>query len=151
MLLPDPIKILDLNDFLPPHGEDRIEIFTDGGALSLDIFYEMESRVEKLRIRFPHASYFCKTPFPGLGYGFPSNEKDQASESAQKDLSLLDSLVEYRKSKMVEMIHDFTAKSYGHSGYRPDYRHYRLFLHSVGIAIQVISEPCEISNQGLID
>jgi hypothetical protein len=33
-------EVLNLNDFLPLDGEDRLEISTNGGVLNLDIFYE---------------------------------------------------------------------------------------------------------------
>jgi hypothetical protein len=77
---------------------------------------------------------FFKTPFPGYSF---------FSCPDVRDLLLLNSLVEYGHSDMLDMEH----KTSGATGYR----HYRLFLHSTGVAIHVITQSCEISSQELID
>jgi hypothetical protein len=123
--------------FLPSDGETRFEMFFADGLLSLDIFYELDdsgSCAARRRIRFPHAKYFFKTPFPGYSF---------FSCPDVRDLLLLNSLVEYGHSDMLDMEH----KTSGATGYR----HYRLFLHSTGVAIHVITQSCEISSQELID
>lgn len=137
MQLSNPIQVLNLDDFLPSDGETRFEMFYVDRVLSLDVFYEVddsESYVAKRRIRFSQAKYFFKTPFPG--YSFFSCPDD-------RNLSLLNSLVEYGHSDMLDMEHKTSGAA--------DYRHYRLFLHSTGIAIHVIAQSCEISSQELID
>ncbi|GHU09137.1 hypothetical protein FACS1894158_18650 [Betaproteobacteria bacterium] len=142
MQLSDPVQILNLNDFLPLDGEDKIEIFTDGGELNLDIFYEVagvESRTAKLRIHFSYAHYFVKTPFPGYSFIYGPDDSDS---------SLLYSLVEYQRSDVLDQMCKFSEEN----GFRhyTGYKHYRLFLHSVGVAIHVIAKSCEISNEELI-
>lgn len=137
MQLSNPIQVVNLDGFLPSDGETRFEMFFADGVLSLDIFYEVddsESCTAKRRICFPHAKYFFKTPFPG--YSFFSCPDD-------RDLSLLNSLVEYGHSDMLDIDH----KTSGTTGYR----HYRLFLHSTGVAIHVIAQSCEISGEELSD
>jgi len=52
------------------------------------------------------------------------------------DVSLLDSLVEYAQSKFLEKSIDERILD--------DFKHYRLFLHSVGIALHIIAESIEI-------
>jgi len=146
-----PTQILNLNDFLPLDGEDRIEIFHNGGALSLDIFYEPkghESRTAKLRIHFPYAKYFFKTLFPDNGFygcllNLDSSLDAQGSPGDDQDLSCLHSLIEYQHSKLLDMDH----KTTGATGYKE----YQLLLHSVGVAIHVIADSCEISNEELVD
>ncbi|MCL1918618.1 MAG: hypothetical protein FWG14_09945 [Peptococcaceae bacterium] len=144
MQLYDPIQILNLDNFLPLDGEDNIEIFTDGGVLNLDIFYEpkgSESHTAKFRISFPYTKYFFKTPFPDYGFfgcliGLDSSPEEQDCSLDDQDLSLLHSLVEYRHSKILDMDHKMTGAT--------GYRHYQLLLHSVGVAIHVIADSCEI-------
>ncbi|MBP6863169.1 MAG: hypothetical protein KBC57_12550 [Neisseriaceae bacterium] len=136
MQLSNPKQVLNLDDFLPSDGEDRIEMYFMDGDLSLDILYEIEDsepRSAKCRVHFYYAKYFFKTPFPG--YSFFSCPDD-------RKLSLLNSLVEYEHSDMVEM-DGVTSRTKG-------YKHYRLFLHTTGVAIHVVAESCKISNEELI-
>lgn len=131
--LSKPKKVLDLDSFLPLDGEDRYEMFYSDRVLDLDIFYEPKDSdigKAKRRIRFSQAKYFFKTPFPG--YSFFTCPDDG-------DISLLSSLVEYEHSDILVMERESSGAS--------DYRHYRLFLHSAGVAIHVIAESCEISRE----
>ena len=132
MQLSNPKQVLNLDSFLPPDGETRFEMSFADGVLSVDIFYEMENSElnndARRRIRFSQAKYFFKTPFPG--YSFFSCPDD-------RDISLLNSLVEYGHSDMLDMEH----RTFGTTGYS----HYRLFLHSTGVAIHVIAKSCETS------
>ncbi|TLG90646.1 hypothetical protein FEM54_16705 [Pseudomonas edaphica] len=133
MKLSNPKKLLDLDSFLPSDGETRFDMSYSDGVLNLDIFYEVEGfdlGEAKKSIRFSRAKYFFKTPFPG--YSFFTCLDD-------RDISLLNSLVEYEHSDMLDM----EGKSSGGA----DCRHYRLFLHSTGVAIHVIAQSCEISNE----
>lgn len=137
MQLSDPTEIFDLDDFLPPDGEDRFEMLYADGVLSLDIFYEAYDsapRNAKRTIRFFQAKYFFKTPFPGYSF---------FSCPDHRDTPLLDSVVEYGHSDML----DVEQKTSGSRGYK----HYRLFLHSTGVAIHAIAQSCEISGEELID
>ena len=130
MNLAKPKRILNLNSFLPPGGEDGLDLSYHSGTLDLTIQYEKtggETGDARKVIRFMDAKYFFKTPFPG--YSFFSCPDD-------RDVSLLSSLVEYEYSDMVEM----DKKRYNINGYR----HYRLFLHSVGFAVYVIAQSCEV-------
>lgn len=137
MQLSNPIEVLNLDDFLPSDGETRFEMYYVDRALSLDIFYEAKdsaSRIAKRRICFSQAKYFFKTPFPG--YSFFSCPDD-------RNLSLLNSLVEYANSDMLATEHQESGAT--------DYKHYRLFLHSTGVAIHVIAQSFAISSEELID
>jgi hypothetical protein len=137
MQLSNPIEVFNLDDFLPSDGEDGFEMLYAEGVLSLDIFYETDDsapRNARRRIRFLQAKYFFKTPFPGYSF---------FSCSDHRDTPLLNSVVEYGHSDMLEM----EQKTSGSTGYK----HYRLFLHSTGIAIHVIAQSCEISSEELID
>lgn len=137
MQLSDPIEVLNLDDFLPSDGETSLEMCYVDRVLNVDIFYDADdsgSGVAKRRIRFSQAKYFFKTPFPG--YSFFSCPDD-------RNLSLLNSLVEYENSDMLAMERQESGAT--------DYKHYRLFLHSTGVAIHVIAQSCAISNEELID
>lgn len=133
MQLSKPIQILNLESFLPSDGESRFEMSFADGVLRLDVFYETEDHGlsdAKREFQFAQAKYFFKTPFPG--YSFFSCPDD-------RNVSLLNSLVEYEHSDMLDMEH-------GTSG-TTGYKHYRLFLHSVGVAIHVIAKSCVISGE----
>ena len=123
-----PKSILDLYDFLPLDGEDKIELHHTEGNLNLILFYESdETKVTQKTICFNSALQFSKGLFPG--YSFFSCKEDN-------DVSLLDSLVEYEESEFLEKSIDKCI--------RDDFKHYRLFLHSVGIALHVIAKSIEV-------
>ena len=132
MKLSRPKKVFDMDVFLPLDGEDRIDINYSGGDLRLDIFYEVEGAADgiaKKSIRFLRAKYFFKSPFPG---------HDIFSCPDDGDISLLNSLVEYECSELL----DIDGRTLGVA----DYRHYRLFLHSVGIAVHVMAKSFELTD-----
>jgi len=128
--LSGPKLVFDLDEFLPLDGESKVEIRYSNGVLNLDIFYERDGVTGDVRrtISFGQTWYFLKTPFPG--YSFFDSPDDG-------DLSLLHSLVEYERS-------DWLARAPVISGDKR-YKHYRLFLHSEGMAINVIAGSCELS------
>jgi hypothetical protein len=135
MQLSNPKQVANLDEFLPSDGETRFEIFFANGSLSLDVFYEAEdqaSREAKRRIRFDKAKYFFKTPFPGYSFFICPDDRN---------LSLLNSLVEYEESELL----DIERSSSGTT----DYKHYRLFLHSTGAAIHVIAQSFDVSTEEL--
>jgi hypothetical protein len=133
MQLSKPKKIYDLDRFLPLDGESGVEIKFSDGILNLSISYENHDEVlAKRDIRFFHAKYFFKGPFPGYSF---------FSSLDGPDLSLLNSLVQYESSDLLEI----------ESGGVMEYKHYRLFLHSTGIAIHVIANSCEVFGEVLID
>jgi hypothetical protein len=135
MQLSNPKRVVNLDEFLPPDGEARFEMSFIDGVLNLDVFYEAEGPTThevKRRILFNQAKYFFKTPFPG--YSFFSCPDD-------RNLAMLNSLVEYEHSDMLDM----ERGSSGSAGYK----HYRLFLHATGVAIHVIAQSCEISSEAL--
>lgn len=132
MQLSNPKKVLDLDSFLPSDGEDGFEMSYSKGILNLVIFYEpegLELGEARKTIRFSPAKYFFKTPFPGYSFFICPDDRD---------ISLLNSVVEYEYSDMV----DIESKSLRTAGYK----HYRLFLHSTGVALHVIAKSCEISD-----
>lgn len=133
MQLSNPKQIYDLDRFLPSDGESGLEMRFADGNLYLDISYEKEDGTLVQRdVQFIHAKYFFKTPFPG--YSFFSCPDD-------RNLSLLNSLVQYESSEFLEV-----ELEKSESG---EYKHYRLFLHSTGVAIHVIANSCEVSREVL--
>lgn len=136
MQLSDPKEVLNLDGFLPSDGETGVEMRYGNRVLDLDIFYDSEfskSGSAKRQLRFLEAKYFSKGPFPGPSlYRCPEDRK----------LALLNSLVAYSGSDILTMERQEFGKT--------DYKHYRLFLHSTGIAIHVVAESVEISSEVLI-
>lgn len=130
MKLSQPQKLLDLDTFLPSDGEDDFSMSYAENYLTLDIYYDPElsapTRVKK-SLRFFWPSYFVKTPFPG--HSFFSCPDD-------RDLSLLSCLVEYKSSEML----DIANKPPG----LPRYRHFRVYLHSVGAALHIVAQSFEV-------
>ncbi len=125
--LSNPIRVFDLDEFLPADGESRFALSLADGTLAVDIFYERDSSEEFVRtLRFGVARSFFKTPFPG--HSFFQCEED-------RNVTLLNSVVHYEYS-------DFAALESGSDVYK----HYRLFLHSVGAAIHVIAKSFAISD-----
>lgn len=134
MKLSSPKQVFDLDNFLPQDGESKFEMGYLNGVLTVDVFYEKDGVVgeAKRTISFVQAKYFFKTPFPG--YSFFTCPDD-------KNLSLLNSLVEYEQSDMLKV-------EEGASGNK-SHKHFRLFLHSAGAAIHVIARSCEMSSEML--
>lgn len=131
MNLSNPIQVINLKEFLPLDGENRVEICYIDGGLNIDIYFEkdgMELIPDKLRLSFSNVAHFFKSPFPGYSF---------FSCSGDRELSLLHSVVEYAQSDLV----DLEQKRAGGAGLK----HYRLFLHSTGNAIHVIAKSCGIS------
>jgi hypothetical protein len=77
---------------------------------------------------FVRAKHFFKSPLPGISL-FSSPE--------DKDPSLLNSLVEYEKSELIDK-----DLSCGLSSYK----HYRLFLHSSGVVINVVAKSLKVTD-----
>ncbi len=130
MRLSGPKEVLNFDKILPLDGENRFDLYYAEREIVLNIFYDSctDSVVEvKKTIRFSGAKYFYKMPFPGCSI---FNCVDD------NEVVLLNSLVVYDYSEMVE-------KDSG-SASVCDYKHYRLFLHSVGVAIYVIAELCTV-------
>lgn len=132
MKLFSPKKLFDFDSFLPSDGETRFEIFYSDGDLNIDIFYEIGDEIEeaKKNIRFLKTKHFFKSPFPG--YSFFTCPDD-------RDMSLLNSLVEYEHSDMLDVERSIPGAT--------NFKHYRFFLHSTGVAIHVIAKSCEISDE----
>lgn len=130
MKLSQPQKLLDLDTFLPPDGEDDFDLSYIDNYLTLNIFYDPElpdiTRAKK-SIRFLWPNYFIKTPFPG--HSFFSCPED-------RDLSLLNCLVEYKNSDMLDIANKISGS--------PNFKHYRLYLQSEGAAIHIIAQSFEI-------
>ena len=126
--LSNPIRVFDLDEFLPADGESRIALSLAEGTLAVDIFYEEEDSSEEFfrTLRFGVTRSFFKTPFPG--HSFFQCEED-------RNVALLNSVVHYEHS-------DFAALESGSGGYK----HYRLFLHSAGAAIHVIAKSFAITD-----
>lgn len=126
--LSNPIRVFDLDEFLPADGESRFVLNFADGTLAVDVFYEKEDSSEEFvqTLRFEVASSFLKTPFPG--HSFFQCEGD-------RNIALLNSVVHYEYS-------DFAALGSGGGGYK----HYRLFLHSAGAAIHVIAKSFAITD-----
>jgi hypothetical protein len=129
MNLYNPQEVLDLNAFLPPDGEDDFKISYSDGDLDLDIYYEeinSEKEVYK-RIRFIGTRHFFKSPFPGVSFFACKDDNN---------ISLLHSIVEYKKSELLERDSKLIDSA--------DFKHYRLFLHSTGVVIYVVALSLEV-------
>ncbi|EPF67786.1 hypothetical protein [Pseudomonas syringae] len=132
MKLSQPQKLLDLDTFLPSDGEDAFDMSYSENYLTLNIFYDPDIpgiTEAKKSIRFLWPSYFIKTPFPG--HSFFSCPED-------RDLSLLNCLVEYKNSEMLDIANKNLPP--------PGFKHYRLYLQSEGSAVHVIAQSVEILN-----
>lgn len=126
-------SVIDLDDLLPLDGESRFELLYTDGRLNLEILYEKDDTPGECKrtIGFFGAKYFFKTPFPGYRFF-----------SEGRDISLLNSLVEYEHSDMLAMV----AAAPGDESLR----HYRLFLHSSRVAIHVVARSCEMLDEVLV-
>lgn len=127
-------SVIDLDEVLPLDGDSRFEMLYADGRLNLEIFYEKDDAPGECKrtIGFLGARYFIKTPFPGYSFF-----------SEGRDISLLNSLVEYGQSELLAMV---AAAPGGES-----LRHYRLFLHSSKVAIHVVAQSCEMLDEVLVD
>ncbi len=124
-----PKQIVNLRDLLPSDGEDDFCIHYSNQSLDLNLLVSSgEASIEnKILIRFDRAKTFFKTPFPGVSiFSCPED----------REISILDSIVAYEESEMLRQI-------YGEEGIQK-YRHYRVFLHSSGVAIYVIASNVEV-------
>jgi hypothetical protein len=133
MELSNPREVLNLDGFLPLDGEDRIDLFSIDGDLCLDIFYESTDSVPcgaRCRIVFHCVKYVIKSPFPGYSF---------FNSPADRDLLFLNSLVEYGNSDLADIDNKNSPTN--------DSKHYRIFLHSSGIALHVVAEKYEITNE----
>ena len=135
MVLSEPKMAYDLDTVLPPEGEDRAIFVHSDGELTVTLYYENESLAEQhanITIKFFNAGYFVKTPFPGVSLFSCPNDRN---------ISLLNSLVEYQKSELLDSI--------GLNSTYAEAKHYRVFLHSVKIALHVVASNFEVySNRG---
>lgn len=131
MKLSSPKKVFDLDNFLPPDGENSYDMSFSRGDLTLDIYYESDDSKgeQKKRVRFVKARHFFKSPFPGISFFDCPDDRD---------LSLLNSIVEYENSELLDKDSEFPGSS--------NYKHYRVFLHSVGAAIYVVAKSIEVSD-----
>lgn len=130
MRLSHPQKLLDFDTFLPLDGEDDVEMSWVDNSLTLNIYYDPElpgiSRTKKSFV-FLSPSYFVKTPFPGHSL---------FSCSGDRDLSLLSCLVEYKSSELLDVANKIPGS--------PNYRHFRVYLHSVGAALHIVARSFEV-------
>lgn len=129
MNLSSPKIAYDLRPILPLDGEDRIDIIHSGDSVLLRIIYQpAESPREMVcGINFVGVRFFIESPFPGAGVFFCPDDGI---------VEMLESLVEYDHSDLVEAESEFSGDD--------ELRHYRIFLHSVGVAINVIAEKYEV-------
>lgn len=60
------IEVLNPYDWLPGHGENTVEIYTQGGDLFVLIPYDGEERELKKELIFKQVFSFYKSTFPGV-------------------------------------------------------------------------------------
>lgn len=136
MNLSNPKRVINLSDFLPVDGESKFEMRYVDRVLNLEVIYDKDDTDQEFKrvFIFDQATFFLKTIFPGQSiFNYPNG----------RNISLDDSLVEYEHSDLLNSL----ARIDDRSGYK----HYRLFLHSVGVAIHVISRSCELSDEMIAD
>lgn len=128
MKLSNPKEIFDLNDILPPDGEDGVELHYVEGDLKIKLYYQSNDGADYNKtICFYSARHFIKGSFPG--FSLFSCEQDT-------NISLLDSIVEYEESEFLE--------STLSASFVNDFKHFRVFFHSAGITMHVIAKSVEI-------
>lgn len=130
MKLSGPKEVFDFDTVLPLDGEDRFDLCYSERQVVLSVFYctEFDDLAEqKIVIRFDGAKYFFKMPFPGRSIFICSDDEE---------VRLINSLVVYDYSEMIAAdMRDASVSLY---------KQYRLFLHSVGVAIYVVAESCVV-------
>lgn len=128
MKLSNPKLILNLYNFLPQDGEDKIELHHIDGNLSLILFYESDEGImSKKTIRFNSTLQCFQGLFPGFSFFTCKDDND---------IPLIGSVVEYGRSEFLEKSVDECI--------RDDFKHYSLVLNTVGFAFEIIAESIEV-------
>ncbi|MFZ5756302.1 MAG: hypothetical protein ACOY3X_05330 [Pseudomonadota bacterium] len=123
MNLSDPVELLDLDGLLPPDGESGYEISMTGNTLDVTVIFDSEGGgTGKICLRFFKAAYFYLSPFYGHSvFHIQGGEKS----------NFLGALVEYKNSDLLDADRALSG-DFGR-------RHFRVFLHSVGVSIHVVA------------
>lgn len=118
------IEVLNPYDWLPGHGENTVEIHTQGGDLSVLIPYDGEQGELKKELLFKQAFAFYKSAFPGVSC--------LDLQSALRDEVPMGSLVEYPDSE--------AARAWSqHFGGKFNVKHYRIAFLSENILLVVFA------------
>lgn len=126
MRLSDPVKLWNLDEYIPSAGEDRVDLRYCGRDLYVDVWCNNEDgngEFQVVGLHFIDVSYFIKGLVPGVSI-FGSD--------TPIDASLLGHLIEYKWSELVRIGERESLR-------RGD-RHFRFFLHSVGISVDAIAK-----------
>jgi hypothetical protein len=120
------IEVLNPYDWLPGHGENTVEIYTENGDLCVLIPYDGEQDELKKELLFKHAVAFYKSAFPGAIDGCID------FQGAVCDVSL-SSLVEFPDSE--------AARAWSqHFGGQYNIKHYMIAFLSGNILLVVFAE-----------
>lgn len=119
------VMVLDPYDWLPGHGENGVELRTQGADLSVIIPYDGEDGELKKELLFRHAVAFCKAACPG-----PSMLDMQCSVKCTASMS---SLIEYPDSEAAKAWRDHFQGLF-------EIKHYSIFFMSENVDLVVFAE-----------
>lgn len=119
------VTVLDPYDWLPGHGENSIELHTQGADLSVIIPYDGECGELKKELFFRHAVAFYNAACPG-----PSMLRLHCSVRCDASMS---SLVEYPDSEAAKAWRDHFQGLFW-------VKHYSIFFMSENVALVVFAE-----------
>lgn len=128
------ITVFALHDWLPPHGESRVELRSSGADLVLTIFYYAvegdEPTPVSRELRFVSTCAYYRASFPG-----PALLRiDRDIRNYPEDLG---SLVEYPESAAAEAWTQYF-------GGRRRVRHFRVLFLSENLTVEVVAEGVEL-------
>lgn len=119
------VAVLDPYDWLPGHGENGVELRTQGSDLSVVVPYDGESGELKKELFFRHAVAFYVAACPGPGM--------LNMQSAVSCAASMSSLIEYPDSESAKAWRD-------HFEGRFFFKHYRIFFMSENTILVVFAE-----------
>ncbi len=119
------VAVLDPYDWLPGHGENGVELRTQGTDLSVIISYDGEFGELKRELLFKHSVAFYKTSFPG-----PDMLNMRCSVAGTGSLGSLNECPDSEASKFWQE----------HFRGQFDIKHYSMLFLSENVAIVVFAE-----------
>jgi hypothetical protein len=128
-----PSEVLNLYEWLPTDGEDRIGFHSDGPDVVLQVQFETDIGLAVRELRFSHACAFHIEAMPGV------RGIDLISPS--KNLSI-GSLIEYGNSEWA----DAWTLHFGRPGYQPKFHHYEILFLAENKAVSVVAESFSLGD-----
>ncbi|MDR2220541.1 MAG: hypothetical protein LBE24_08195 [Methylobacillus sp.] len=126
------IEILNPYEWMPGHGENSVEISTEGLSLIIVVTYDGDNGVEqRKKITFTGVNAFYKASFPG-----PYMLRITHSVKDKENISL-GSLVEFPRSEAARAWTDYWSKS---CGIIKRVKHYTWMFTSENLMVEVFAE-----------